>query len=317
MTEQSNSSLEEDQVPVIDLSNTDHDDLVRQIAGACSEFGFFQVSSHGIPLELLLSFRAQCRSYFALDKKVKIEWKRHAANARGYFDDELTKQRRDWKECLDLGVPYSRDWNLPDSDEKNGCLDGWNQFPSEEILPGFRNTMIEYFSACAELSLRLAVLMAQGLGRGENEPLLSELKERHTSYLRLNYYPLYCREESKAESKEDPTPLGISPHKDAGFLTVLLQDDGCHSLQVLNNNCWKIVHPAVSNDGTPSLTINTGDIAQVWSNGKYQAPLHRVLTNPSNGTFARSSTYASIYSYASQLYPDPDPFLSFHLPCLA
>jgi isopenicillin N synthase-like dioxygenase len=28
-----------------------------------------------------------------------------------------------------------------------------------------------------------------------------------------------------------------------------------------------------------AITVNTGDMAQIWSNGKYQAPLHRVLTN--------------------------------------
>jgi hypothetical protein len=49
------------------------------------------------------------------------------------------------------------------------------------------------------------------------------LMQVHTSYLRLNYYP----------PNPDPgNTLGISPHRDAGFLTVLWQDPNCHSLQV-------------------------------------------------------------------------------------
>ena len=35
-----------------------------------------------------------------------------------------------------------------------------------------------------------------------------------------------------ASDHQPPPPLGISPHKDAGFLTVLAQDPDCHSLQV-------------------------------------------------------------------------------------
>jgi len=47
-------------------------------------------------------------------------------------------------------------------------------------------------------------------------------------YLRMNYYPP-CNE---AGPPGGPPPLGISPHTDAGFLTVLAQDELCHSLQV-------------------------------------------------------------------------------------
>ena len=49
------------------------------------------------------------------------------------------------------------------------------------------------------------------------------LRERHTSYLRLNWFPPCAAPE--------PNTLGISPHRDAGFLTVLAQDVDCHSLQ--------------------------------------------------------------------------------------
>jgi hypothetical protein len=38
---------------------------------------------------------------------------------------------------------------------------------------------------------------------------------------------------------------------------------------------WVTVHPIPG-----SLTINTGDMAMIWSNGRLRAPLHRVLTDP-------------------------------------
>jgi len=258
----------------------DNDKLAQQIANACSTFGFFQVTNHGISDKLIEDFRHECRLYFrGLDRDTKLQWKRNAGNARGYFDDELTKQRRDWKECLDVGVPYSRDWTLEDEDNRNECLDGWNQFPPTDVLPDFRNVVVRYFDACAKLSHRLAILMARGFGKDADDALIRDLEKHHTSYLRTNFYP-------PCQSEEVPAPLGISPHKDAGFLTVLLQDDDCHSLQVWNNQEWTTVHPLRN-----ALTINTGDMAQVWSNGKYKAPLHRVLTDPYSDRYSAPFFY--------------------------
>lgn len=258
-------------IPVIDLgADAPEQEIVEKISNACSEYGFFQVTNTGISEDLIKEYREQCAEYFALPLQTKLLWKRNENNSRGFFDDELTKQRRDWKQCLDFGVPGSRDWSVQDQYPSNFCLDGWNQMPSEEILPNFRSVVTKYFDACAELSNRLAVLMAKGMNQDSSTSIIKSLREHHSSYLRVNYYPP-CKEIGEDGHK----PLGISPHKDAGFLTVLLQDDDCHSLQVLKDDeSWITVHPIKG-----ALTINTGDMAEVWSNGKYKAPLHRVVSN--------------------------------------
>ncbi|KAL3943022.1 MAG: hypothetical protein SGBAC_002881 [Bacillariaceae sp.] len=264
--------------PVIDLSpNTSDQELVDRIAEACSTYGFFQVTSHGIDNDLIQAYQEQCELYFQLPHETKLQWKRHERNSRGFFDDELTKQRRDWKEALDFGVPGSRKWTTADDDTSNLCLDGWNQLPSEDVLPNFRSVVTKYFDACAKLSDKIAVLMAKGIGQDESTPVLRGLRERHSSYLRSNYYPT-CNETAEDGIK----PLGVSPHKDAGFLTVLLQDIDCHSLQVWKGEQWITIEPVPG-----AFTINTGDMAEVWSNGKYRANLHRVL---SHGTKVRYSS---------------------------
>ena len=251
-------------------------------------------------------------NFFALPYETKLKLKRNAHNARGYFDDELTKRRRDWKEALDVGVPGSRDWSLDDTDVdgRNACLDGYNQFPTEEECPNFRKVVVEYFEACAKLSDKLAALMALSLNsnggewgeENEEEEFLQRLENDHTSYLRMNYYPpstTTCTDatdktmDDKANNnlhnngfsnkkKANEDTLGISPHRDAGFLTILLQDDECHSLQVArfedddhigdDKDRWVTVHPVPG-----SLTINTGDMAMICSNGRFRAPLHRVM----------------------------------------
>jgi len=311
-------------VPVIDLASTcDESLLVEAVAQACSTTGFFQVVNHGISEVLIHQFRTQCQNYFTrLSPDVKDRQRRNATNSRGYFDDELTKQRLDWKQALDVGVPGSRDWSLPDSDPLNACLDGFNQLPSEDELAGFRSTVVEYFEACAQLSHRIATLMSAGILQSNKNcgaassgySIVEDLRRQHTSYLRVNYYPTCPQTEQQQQqpsSNQDPAPLGISPHKDAGFLTVLLQDDDCHSLQVWMQGAWHLVTPIPG-----ALTINTGDMAQLWSNGRYKAPLHRVLTNPEHVRYSAPFFYNPGYdSYMEPFVNANEQSVRYH-PCL-
>uniref|UniRef100_A0A7S3P576 Fe2OG dioxygenase domain-containing protein n=1 Tax=Amphora coffeiformis TaxID=265554 RepID=A0A7S3P576_9STRA len=302
-------------VLIIDLAQDDESLLVEQVARACSTAGFFQVLNHGISDELVEEFRHQCRRYFTeMPQQMKEAHRRTATNARGYFDDELTKQRLDWKQALDVGVPGSRDWTLPDNDPKNSCLDGFNRLPTEEELSGYRDTIVRYFQACEALSDKITRIMAAGIDKKVANEVVQDLKENHTSYLRMNYYPVYnpeVEEETRKEeksSKNEPPPLGISPHKDAGYLTVLLQDDDCHSLQVWLDDAWQTVVPVKG-----AFTINTGDMAQIWSNGLYKAPLHRVLTNNVKERFSAPFFYNP--GYNSYMKPVVNASPKYH-PCL-
>lgn len=292
------------EVPTIDLAAAE-DELVAQVAAACSEWGFFQVVNHGVPPELVEEFRAQMVAVFALPDAAKGALRRSGENARGYFDDELTKQRRDWKQALDFGVPGSRDWRLPDGHAANGCLDGFNRLPDAATLPRFRPAMVAYFDALTALSERLAAVMAKGLGMPPSH-FDELLHATHTSYLRLNTYPP-CTEAGP------PPPLGISPHRDAGFLTVLWQDPECHSLQVHRRGApdgeWSTVVPTAG-----AFTINTGDMAQIWSNDRYHAPLHRVLTHPTKQRYSAPFFYNP--GYTTSVAPLPSLGAPRFAPCL-
>eukprot|EP00521_Asterionellopsis_glacialis_P016347 CAMPEP_0195301076 /NCGR_PEP_ID=MMETSP0707-20130614/28688_1 /TAXON_ID=33640 /ORGANISM="Asterionellopsis glacialis, Strain CCMP134" /LENGTH=397 /DNA_ID=CAMNT_0040363931 /DNA_START=44 /DNA_END=1237 /DNA_ORIENTATION=+ len=326
MPEQNNDNV----VPVIDMKDSNRKDLIEHISNACSTFGFFQIIHHGISPELIDEFRTQMKCYFDLPHDEKLRHKRNERNARGFFDDELTKQRRDWKEAIDIGVPGSRDWSTPDNNSENACLDGFNQFPHAEDLPNFRPTIVKYFEACSKLSDELAILMAEGLGCKEETmdhqddtddlSLVGSLRRHHTSYLRMNYYPV-CP--STTETDGEPQPLGISPHKDAGFLTVLVQDDDCHSLQVARHTSdnendvafddmdWFTVKPVPG-----ALTINTGDMAMIWSNGQYKAPLHRVKTDPIKVRYSAPFFYNPGYSTLVEPLRSGRGAIQKYKPCL-
>jgi isopenicillin N synthase-like dioxygenase len=68
----------------------------------------------------------------------------------------------------------------------------------------------------SRISLKLLEVISIGLGL-EPTALHGLFRPSHTSFLRLNYYPV-----TPGAAVDS---LGISPHKDAGFLTVLVQDD--------------------------------------------------------------------------------------------
>uniref|UniRef100_A0A7S2G393 Fe2OG dioxygenase domain-containing protein n=1 Tax=Octactis speculum TaxID=3111310 RepID=A0A7S2G393_9STRA len=265
---------------------------VAQIGKACETSGFFHVINHGISAQLDADFETQMKAFFQLSLEEKLKVKRTNDNSRGFADDELTKQRRDWKELFDFGhVPDRR---LSPDHPCNLVVDGYNQWP--ESLPDFEATMLSYYDACCALSQQLVCAITESLGLAPNE-LMKEFAE-HSSFLRLNWYPPASGVSSSSEV------LGISRHTDAGGLTVLRQDE-VNSLQVYSGTKednadgeWVTVTPP-----REALTINVGDMLQVWTNGLYQAPEHRVKANKTRERFSAPFFYNP--SYETRVAPLP------------
>ena len=245
-------------VPVIDLSG-DPAEVEAAVARACAEWGFFHIVGHALSADLIERTLAEARAFFAAPPEAKRALARNRDNPWGYNDRELTKQRRDKKQIFDIG---------PDAAAvavEGDVFEGQTPFP--EWQPGLQPTMRAWFDACDGLCRRLLAPMATGLGAAR-DALAHDFDGAHTSFLRLNHYPV--RDLLAGEGAE-PAGLGIHHHTDAGALTILLTD-GNSGLQVLKDGDWRPV------DAVPGgLIVNIGDMAQVWSNDRYPAPLHRVL----------------------------------------
>ena len=262
-----------DGVPVIDLSPSFDGDpeaarlVAKEVAAACRNYGFFQVIGHAIPAELIDRVFEQSRRFFALPMADKRRLARSKENPRGYYDRELTKNARDLKEVFDFGLePYPE---LPSDHPKNRVsVDGQNQWPTSQ--PEFRVTLGDYFRACESLGHHLLAMFCMGVG-APRDVLSPYFGRDHTSFVRLNYYPL--DDPLEAELVREVTPLGdmaLHHHTDAGVLTILLQDD-VGGLQVFAQDGWRDIEPIEG-----ALVINVGDMMQVWSNDLYPAALHRV-----------------------------------------
>jgi isopenicillin N synthase-like dioxygenase len=248
-----------EQVPVIDIAELDDPESLRRIDRACRDWGFFQVTGHGIEPALLRNIFEVSRNFFAQPEQAKQRTRRDADNPWGYYDKELTKNRRDWKEIYDFG-PADGDKLKP-------------RWPDGYLRLRFEPVVRAYYASCRSLGLRLLSAMAQNL-RVAPEHLVSGFGDAHTSFLRLNYYPRYT------PGAGGDHPFGVGEHTDSGALTLLLQDEQ-PGLEVFREGRWYPIEP------TPNaLVVNIGDMIQVWSNDRYRAALHRVITNPNKDRYS-------------------------------
>ncbi|EEY58233.1 2OG-Fe(II) oxygenase superfamily protein [Phytophthora infestans T30-4] len=268
-----------------DVKDTALRKIIEHVRAAASEWGFFYIANHGLPEKDVDKFQAAMRSFFNLPKEIKNTIRRSATNSRGYFDDELTKNKTDWKECLDF-AGVNEDGPASDKHERLG--DDQNLWLEDKHLPQFRQEMVVYFNQMEYISRRLLKVFAVALGE---EPAFFDqfFHGDNSSFLRLNHYPV---------APDPEKTMGVYHHTDAGALTVLLQDDDVASLQVFHreSQTWTLVP---SRKGT--YTINIGDMVQVWSNDKFVAPLHRVLASGGADRFSAPFFYNP--SYKAQVKP--------------
>lgn len=258
-------------IPVIDLGRDAPTPspvaprVIREIDAAARTFGFFQVVGHGIGADLIGRVWEETHRFFRQPRAAKLQLSRTRQNPRGYYDRELTKNARDLKEVFDFAGSFADRQHDP---VPGRSVDGSNQWPP---LPAFRDTMLAYFDACTALGLTLLEALCTGMG-APADALRACFQPIHTSFVRLNYYPL-ADPLPPGESAEAPAlgDMALHHHTDAGALTILLQDD-VGGLQVKVGEAWVDVEPTAG-----ALVINVGDMAQVWSNDRYQAALHRVL----------------------------------------
>lgn len=266
-------------IPVIDIRELKHADTLAALDAACRDWGFFQVVNHGIPADVIDTLFAETHAFFEQPLAFKREIVRTHENPWGFFDRELTGNRQDLKQVYDLGP-----------------ADGMNIRPQwPRGMPGFRNALHGYYRHAERLAYRLLAAVSTNLGMSPGY-LSRGFGPHHTSFLRLNYYPVA------------PAPaghLGVGQHTDAGALTVLLQDDQ-PGLEVFRNNRWHVVEPR-----RDALVINLGDIVQVWSNDRYVAALHRVIASAAQPRFTvpfflnpeYRTNYAPVPTMVSQSQP--------------
>lgn len=268
-------------IPTINISSllkSDFNSLsskktIKKIEKACTEVGFFQITSHGINIKEIDDVCRIGNKFFNSPKKNKIKlapkkWNNKNKNVyRGYFPNSVNG-----KEGLDLG-----DFKIT---AKNSKI---NKSPYIEYLNLNKSlskssikSLSKYFDKIFSLSEILFKSIIKLYKKEESISNHAFSRIKTLSTLRLNYYPNQTK--PIEISKQDGVALGCETHVDSGVLTVLYQDKkGGLQVQNRKNKKWYNV-PFNKN----ALIVNSGLALEYLSKGKFKATNHRVLWNKTN-----------------------------------
>ncbi|KAI7744036.1 hypothetical protein M8C21_004915 [Ambrosia artemisiifolia] len=241
------------EVPVINLSNPDHQSLVASISEASKNWGLFQVVNHGIPSELISELQKVGREFFELpqEEKEKIAKPIGYEGVEGY-GTKLQKEiegKKGWVDHL-----FHRVW--PPS------AINYHFWPKNP--PSYREINEQYAQSLIPVADKLLGLLSRGLGLEDGEVKQGLGGEDLTYMLKINYYPpCPCPE----------LALGVVPHTDMSSITILVPNE-VQGLQVFKDDHWYDV-AYIPN----ALIIHIGDQIEILSNGKYKSVYHRTTVN--------------------------------------
>jgi isopenicillin N synthase-like dioxygenase len=267
------------QIPVVDLSTARNGDLrARQaVAGEidriCREIGFFTVTGHGVPPEVMDVLRAKAHAFFALpigEKRKAIHpvagtprgYRAQGIEALAYGNDRVTPP--DLKEFYHFGRECWPHEPYYTSEEGQRFLIR-NLWPREPA--GMAEAASRYYAAMekvVELMMRLTALAL-----GKDEHFFDDKIDRHISAVRLNFYP-------EQQTTPEPGQLRAGAHTDYGTFTILNGENVPGGLQVLGKSGgWIDVETDPSN-----FVVNIGDLLMRWTNDRWVSNTHRVVNPP-------------------------------------
>eukprot|EP00850_Spirogloea_muscicola_P004254 SM000018S03619 [mRNA] locus=s18:296361:299706:+ [translate_table: standard] len=264
-------------IGVVDLAESDD-----AVAAAVRKAGFFYVVNHGVDAALAAAALAGARAFFALPLGAKMAVAQDANN-RGYtaFREEVLDPARqtigDTKEGFYIGK------EVPAGDARSAKpLNGPNQWPAAQLLPGWRETMEAYFEQ-ANWTIRIFTACLQAPGSAPVEALARALDLDMGHFLQPGMFDdpmLFLRllHYSEEQSRPEEGVFGAGAHTDYGMLTLLLTDD-VSGLQICKEKAevpqlWEDVKPLPG-----ALIVNLGDMLERWTNNRFRSTLHRVV-NP-------------------------------------
>ncbi|KAJ9270762.1 hypothetical protein DTO212C5_3259 [Paecilomyces variotii] len=326
-TNPSSSSTSPFKIPTIDFSAWKDDNpearlrVAQELVSACKDVGFVYIINHGLPESLLEEAFDWSKKLFSLSQENKMKaphpegWAVHRGyswpglekvsqektrgEGSGNGDEELVKKLRevvDCKESFDIGSE-----NNPEQP---------NQWIPDEILPGFRNFMNDFYWDCFSVGGEILRAIALGLGLDNDEDYILKKHSGHNNQIRLLHYPSV-----PAEELESQRMARCPAHTDWSTITMLFQDD-CGGLEVED-----ITNPGTFVSATPvknAIIMNVGDLLQMWSNDSLRSTNHRVALPPLSDRFEGPNRMTrERYSIPYFLSPDPTSLIECIPACMS
>lgn len=256
-------------IPILDLGRYLAEEpgadrrLAEELRRACETVGFYFIVNHGVPQDLIDQAFAETARFHAqpLADKMRLLINDHMIGYLpiGYSTIRSSSINRNTKHDLNEALFVRRERAADDPDVASGKRwRGLNQWPPG--LPGFRETILEYFRTMEALGRKLLPLYALALDL-PRDYFLPLFDGAHIN-LRLSHYP--------ANAAAEDNQFGIAPHADAGFLTLLPQS-AIPGLEIRTASGKWLAAPSLPG----SYLVNTGDTLNRWTNGRFLSTPHR------------------------------------------
>ena len=253
-------------IPVIDVAEyiatgdaKALDAAASSLNDACESVGFFQLVGHGVDADLIAAMFDMAHRFHALD----VDTKR-----------TILMDRRDWPlggvgylPLLARKLPSRDRGNLNEAfllKRQQGIGFDDNQWPTDDVLHGFRATVDAYAKAVTNLAVRLLPIYATGLGLDAD--FFTTAFDDPTYRLRMTHYP---GDATAARDDSNTNEYGIAPHVDTTFFTLLLQDAAGLTIYSHTRERW-IKAPVVEN----AFVVNSGELLKQWTNDRYLSVRH-------------------------------------------
>jgi isopenicillin N synthase-like dioxygenase len=281
-----------DVAPLINGSQAQAQDVAKALGNACRDVGFFYITGHGIPAALRARVFESSAAFFSGPASIRqaASFSGPGGN-RGYITlggEALDPGKpADVKEAFNIGLELA-----PDDPEllARAPFRDANLWPD---IPGFRETMLDYFNRVWRLGRDLHRGFALDLGLAPD--FFESRLDKPIATLRLLHYPPVTRPPSDGQ-------LGAGVHTDYGNVT-LLATDAVGGLMVQDRSGRWLDAPVIPD----AFVCNIGDCLMRWSNDVYVSTPHKVVSQPG----------ADRYSVAFFLDPNPDAVVACLPTCIA
>ena len=231
-----------DRLKILDtVSNVDH---------ALSDCGFIASSDLGFSDELIARVFEASATFFLSDAKYKMR-SAYLSAEENFGYQAFASEHLDPASPADLKETFTMRNILNATIEEN-------RWPSIE----FKELMQFFFAECLERAFLLQRILARALNLDED--FFVKFHSGQNIALRLLHYPA-CSSDKVQDSQ-----FGAGAHTDYGLTTFLFQDS-VGGLEICDQNGnWQDIEPDKS-----VVLINSGDLLEPWTNGKYRSTLHR------------------------------------------
>jgi isopenicillin N synthase-like dioxygenase len=236
--------------------------IAQQVYQACNEIGFMYLINPGISPTLSDKLFTHAKHFFYLPLEVKnqLAWSDEFSN-RGYVGVERERlapeKPGDLKEAFNVGKEVNRDKRSIE-DRSSLILNQWPPGQND-----FRETVLEFYQACAEVADTICQAFAIALNLPES--FFSDRHNQQNHTLRLLHYP-------PVEQLPKAGQVRAGEHSDYGSFTLLFQDE-VGGLEVCTAQGEWIAAPCIPD----TILVNTGDLMQRWTNHVFCSTKHRVM----------------------------------------